>query len=92
MSLLLPVCLITCVTQPAPHPPSVCLPLTMLDVLPEDPELGIVLKRDKAALSGGTDLSTNHNTHCSINQSKKTAYLRVCVCVRARVTRCILPR
>lgn len=48
--------------------------LTVLDVLPEDPELGVVLKGDKAALSRGTDLSANHSTALT-NQSTQS----VCV-------------
>lgn len=41
---------------------SVHTSLTMLDVLPEDPELGVVLKCNKAALSGGAHLPQNRVT------------------------------
>lgn len=54
---------------------SVCL--TVLDVLPEDPELGVVLKGDEAALFGGTDLFTNHNK--ASHQPMNT--VSVCVCM-----------
>ena len=46
-------------------------PLTVLDVLPEDPELGVVFKCDKAALSGGAHLSTSHNTNSYTDQSEE---------------------
>lgn len=51
----------------------------MLDVLPEDPELGIVLKCNKAALSGGAHLSeANHKTELQLTRTDR---LCVCVCV-----------
>lgn len=41
--------------------------LTMLDVLPKDPEFGVVLKCNKAALSGGADLPPrNHKTELEV--------------------------
>ena len=66
------------------------LSLTVLDVLPEDPELGVVLKRDKAALSRWAHLSTNHNTGVT-QTNQRTIYFCVCVCVGG-VTLWILPR
>lgn len=59
----------------------------MLNILPEDPELGVVLKGDKAALSGVADLSTNHSTafHQPIN------IMSVCTCVTLCVCVCVLP-
>lgn len=49
--------------------PHVCtsVHLTMLDVLPEYPEFGVVFKCNKAALSGGAHLPpTNHKTELEL--------------------------
>lgn len=70
---------------------SVSLCLTVLDVLPEDPELGVVLKRDEAALPGGADLHTNH--HTDLHQPITTQTFTLTNQKRLSVfTLCILPR